>query len=256
MRVLTVPDPDAGGVIGADLIAALLSDSPAAVLGFATGSSPEPLYAELGARCRSGLDLGAVHGFLLDEYVGLPSGHPQSYRQVIKREVTDRLGLDAAQISGPDGSATDLEDAARRYERELVDAGGVDLQILGLGANGHIAFNEPGSRFDSSTRVVTLTEQTRSDNARFFGADLNRVPRQAITQGLATIGRARRLVMFAWGEHKSEAVAHAIEGEVTEQWPATVLQTHQDVTVILDHGAAALLHPTDTGSCGTSYAKH
>lgn len=248
MRVLIAPDEQTGGALAADLIEELIDDSPAAVLGFATGSSPEPLYAELAERAGRGPDLRRVRGFLLDEYVGLPPDHPQSYRQVIKREVVDRLGLAETLVAGPDGSARDLDAAAHRYEQQIRAAGGIDLQLLGLGANGHIGFNEPGSRFDSRTRVVTLTEQTRADNARFFEARIDRVPRQAITQGLATIQNTSRLILLAWGEHKAEAAAHAIEGEITERWPATILQTHPLVTVILDRPAAACLRVTATDS--------
>ncbi|HEX3804912.1 MAG TPA: glucosamine-6-phosphate deaminase [Solirubrobacteraceae bacterium] len=253
MKVLIVPDEDTGAVLAADLIRELVDELPNAILGFATGSTPEPLYAELAARSDRGLDLRGVHGFLLDEYVGLAAGHPQSYRQVIRREVSDRLGLDAAQISGPDGSALDLHSAARRYEQEICTVGGVDLQILGLGGNGHIGFNEPGSPFNSRTRVVTLTEQTRTDNARFFGGKVDSVPTHAITQGLATISSARRLVLLAWGEHKAEAAAQSIEGEMTERWPATMLQMHPDVTMILDHAAATLLHDTGIASLGSMH---
>ncbi len=249
MRVVIVPDGDAGGAVGAEIVADLVMEMPRAVLGLATGSSPEPLYAELAARSQQGLDLSGVRGFLLDEYVGLPSCHPQSYRQVITRRFTDRVGLDATRISGPDGSAQDLRDAASRYEQEIAAAGGIDLQILGIGANGHIGFNEPGSPFGSRTRVVTLTDRTRLDNARFFDGEVDRVPRQAISQGLTTISEARRLVLFAWGKHKAEAIAHAIEGELTERWPATVLQMHPDATVILDHAAAALLNDATVSRC-------
>jgi len=186
------------------------------------------------------LDLGRVRGFALDEYIGLPPGHPQSYRAVITREVVEPLGLDRAlvRVPGDDGGPT--EGAGERYERDIEAAGGVDLQVLGIGRTGHIGFNEPGSSLNSPTRVTLLTERTRSDNARFFRS-LAAVPRRVITQGLATICRAEHLVLIAAGEAKAEAVAAAVEGPLTASCPASVLQWHPRATVVLDEAAASLL---------------
>lgn len=252
MRVIVAPDRTAGGALAAELIEELITDSPTAVLGFATGSTPEPLYAELVVRAERGLDFSGLRGFLLDEYVGLPANHPQSYRHVIKKAVSEPLGLADEQIVGPEGDAPDADAAARRYEQQLRAEGGIDLQILGLGVNGHIAFNEPGSSFDSPTRVVPLSTQTRADNARFFGGSLDRVPLKAITQGLATISRASHLLLLAWGEHKAEAAAHAVEGKITEDWPATVLQRHPRVTVVLDRAAAGRLSRANLASADSA----
>ena len=172
--------------LAADTIEALVRARPSAVLGLATGSSPVATYAELVARHRAGTgpSYDEVRAFLLDEYVGLPPGHPQSYRATIARELTDDLGLPADRVHGPD--PTDVPTAGAAYEAQLAEAGGVDLQVLGIGSDGHLAFNEPGSSLSSTTRIKTLTEQTRRDNARFFGS-LDEVPHHVLTQGLGTI---------------------------------------------------------------------
>jgi glucosamine-6-phosphate deaminase len=179
-----------------------------------------------------------VRAFLLDEYVGLPPGHPQTYRATIARELTDDLGLAPERVQGPD--PTDVASAGAAYEGALERAGGVDLQILGIGTDGHLAFNEPGSSLGSRTRLKTLTRQTREDNARFF-EDLEDVPRHVLTQGLGTIQRARHLLLIATGESKAEAVAAAVEGPLTASCPASVLQLHPHATVLLDPAAAKLL---------------
>ncbi|MEO5779383.1 MAG: glucosamine-6-phosphate deaminase [Arthrobacter oryzae] len=219
------------------MVAALIRGKPDAVLGLATGSSPMPLYEALGAE---NLDLGRVRGFSLDEYLGLGSTHKHSYAQVIRREVVDRLGLAPALIHTPDGEAADGALEAAGFEDRIRAAGGIDLQVLGIGSNGHLAFNEPPSAFTSRTRVVELADSTRADNARFFDS-LEDVPTHAITQGLATIFEARHLLLIAHGHRKAEAVARAIEGPVTEQFPASMIQLHPNVTVILDEAAASKL---------------
>ena len=220
--------------------------SGAGTLGLATGSSPLSVYRELIRRHREeGLSFAAVRAFLLDEYVGLPVGHPQSYAQVIRTEFADHVDL--AGVSGPDGGASDVSCAATSYDALITSSGPMDVQLLGIGANGHIGFNEPGSALDSRTRVTTLTSQTREDNARFF-ASIDEVPHRVITQGLGTISSARHLVLIATGEHKAAAVAAALEGPVTPECPASVLQLHPRVTVVVDVGAAVGLgqgHPSD-----------
>src|SRR5581483_9559887 len=150
----------------------------------------------------------------LDEYVGLPAEHPESYRSVLRREVLEPLGIGMEAFLGPDGTAEDVQGACAAYEAALAGAGGVDLQLLGIGTDGHIGFNEPCSSLASRTRIKTLTEQTRRDNARFFDDDVDAVPRHVITQGIGTILEARHLVMLAWGWHKAEAVARCVEGPV------------------------------------------
>jgi glucosamine-6-phosphate deaminase len=230
--------------LAADTIEALVRARPAAVLGLATGSSPVAMYAELVARHRTGTgpSYEEVRAFLLDEYVGLPPGHPQSYRATIARELTDDLGLPADRVHSPD--PTDLPTAGAAYEAQLAEAGGVDLQVLGIGSDGHLAFNEPGSSLSSTTRIKTLTEQTRRDNARFFGS-LDQVPHHVLTQGLGTILRARRLLLIAIGAGKAAAVAAAVEGPLSASCPASVLQLHPHATVLLDAEAAAQLERAD-----------
>ncbi|HEY3438176.1 MAG TPA: glucosamine-6-phosphate deaminase [Actinotalea sp.] len=216
-----------------------------AVIGLATGSSPLAIYDELAARHARGLSFAGVRGFLLDEYVGLPEGHPEGYRATIEREVVQRVDLDPAMVLGPDGRAEDLVAACAAYEKAIADAGGVDVQILGIGTDGHIGFNEPGSSLASRTRIKTLTDQTRRDNARFFGGDVEAVPRHVLTQGLGTIMAARHLVLMALGTAKAEAVHQMVEGPISAMWPGTVLQMHPHVTVLLDEGAASRLQLAD-----------
>jgi glucosamine-6-phosphate deaminase len=242
-EVVIVPTREEAGELAAGEIAGLIGRKPDAVLGLATGSTPLPVYEALRGRLR-GADLSRVRGFALDEYVGLPAQHPQSYRSVIEREVIEQLGLDPSRVRVPEGSLEGIEHAGEDYERALVDAGGVDLQILGIGTDGHIGFNEPGSSFASLTRVKTLTRQTREDNARFFD-DPADVPRHCITQGLGTILRARHLVLLAFGEAKAAAVAGAVEGPLTASLPGSAIQLHPHVTVVVDEAAASQLRFAD-----------
>jgi glucosamine-6-phosphate deaminase len=240
MEVVPLDSADRVAALAADAIETLVRSTPGAVLGLATGASPLGTYRELVARHRAGTGpaYARVRVFLLDEYVGLPPGHPQSYRATIARELTDALGLDPARVHGPDPA--DVPTAGAAYERLLTEAGGVDLQLLGIGADGHLAFNEPGSSLASLTRLKTLTEGTRRDNARFFGT-IDEVPRHVLTQGLGTIQRARHLLLVATGAAKAAAVAAAVEGPVTASCPASVLQLHPHASVLLDPDAAALL---------------
>ncbi|WP_010203675.1 glucosamine-6-phosphate deaminase [Salinibacterium sp. PAMC 21357] len=235
-EVVIVDSKEAAGEVAADLIEALVRRTPDAVLGLATGSTPLTAWAALAAR---DLDLSAVRGFALDEYVGLPAGHPESYRSVITREVVEPLGLTPELVQVP-AECGPVETAGDDYERAIVAAGGVDLQILGIGSTGHIGFNEPGSSFASLTRVKTLTQQTRLDNARFFDS-ADDVPTHCITQGLGTIQRARHLVLLAFGENKAAALAGAVEGPVTASLPGSAIQLHSTVTVIVDEAAASEL---------------
>jgi glucosamine-6-phosphate deaminase len=210
-------------------------------LGLATGSSPLGLYAELAGAVSDGrLDLRRARGFALDEYVGLGRNHPQTYRQVLLREVCERLGLPPDRLHVPDGSGTDenaLMAAAADYERLIREAGGIDVQILGIGANGHLGFNEPGSSLTSRTRVKRLADRTRRDNARFF-ATAAEVPTHCVTQGLGTILDAGRLVLIATGAAKANAVAAAVEGALSATCPASIIQWHPDATIVLDDAAA------------------
>ncbi len=242
-EVIIVESKDAAGALVAEEIAALVAAKPTAVLGLATGSTPLPVYRALAER-RDSMDLSKITGFALDEYVGLPVEHPESYRSVINREVVEPLGLDPDRIHVPNGSLETIEHAGADYEAAIEAAGGIDLQILGIGTTGHIGFNEPGSSFASRTRVKTLTEQTRRDNARFFDSE-DDVPMHCITQGLGTIHRARHLVLLAFGEGKAPAIAGAVEGPVTASLPGSALQLHERATVIVDEAAASQLKNAD-----------
>ena len=242
MQLVILDTAEAIAERAADAIEDLLTSKPAAVLGTATGSSPLPLYDELARRCKAGrISFAQVEGFMLDEYVGLPEGHPERYATFMERNLRSRVDMRPGALHGPDALSEDLQAACDAYETAMAAAGYCDLQILGIGADGHIGFNEPGGPLDSTTHIDELTEQTRRDNARFFDGDIDAVPTRCITQGLGTIMRARRLVLIATGENKAEAIAHLVEGDIDAQWPATVMQNHADALVLVDPAAASLL---------------
>ncbi|MBM9503580.1 glucosamine-6-phosphate deaminase [Actinacidiphila acididurans] len=242
MEVVIVPDAATGGEIVAEAMAQLLRRKPDALLGVATGSTPLPVYRALAAKVGAGeVQVDRARVCQLDEYVGLPAGHPESYRSVLLREVVEPLGLSPDAFLGPDGAAQDIPAACQAYDAALSAAGGVDLQLLGIGTDGHIGFNEPGSSLASRTRIKTLTEQTRVDNARFFDGDIEQVPHHVITQGIGTILEARHLVLLATGEGKAEAVAQTVEGPVAAIVPASALQLHPHATVVVDEAAASEL---------------
>jgi len=246
VEVVITSGPEESARLAADAIEQLLTRKPDAVLGLATGSTPLPTYDELVRRRQAGrISFARARGFTLDEYIGLPAEHPQRYRNVIEQELVGRVDFGPDAVTGPDGLAEDLQAAAAAYERAIAEAGGVDLQILGIGTNGHIAFNEPGSSLASRTRVQPLAPQTRSDNARFFDGDVEAVPRLCFTQGLGTIMEARHLVLIATGEGKAPAVRQLVEGAVSAMWPATIMQHHPHATVLLDEAAASQLERAD-----------
>ncbi|HSU70342.1 MAG TPA: glucosamine-6-phosphate deaminase [Micrococcaceae bacterium] len=245
MEVVILPGSKEIGALAADAIEALVRRKPNAVLGLATGSSPLPVYDELARRhSEEGLGFSEAHGFALDEYVGLPAGHPESYREVIRREFTNRVDIKPENVHGPDGSAEDIPAACQAYEDAIRALGGVDLQILGVGTDGHIGFNEPGSSLASRTRIKTLIEQTRQDNARFFDR-IEDVPHHVVTQGLGTIMDARHVVLVATGAQKAEAVRDFVEGPVAAICAASVLQLHPHATILLDEAAASALKLAD-----------
>ncbi|MDX3363183.1 MULTISPECIES: glucosamine-6-phosphate deaminase [Streptomyces] len=246
MEVVIVPDAAAGGELVANALARLVGHKPEALLGVATGSTPLPVYQALGAKVRAGeVDTSRVRIAQLDEYVGLPAEHPESYRSVLAREVLKPLGIGMDAFMGPDGTAEDVQAACEAYDAALATAGGVDLQLLGIGTDGHIGFNEPCSSLASRTRIKTLTEQTRVDNARFFDGDIAQVPHHVITQGIGTILEARHLVLLATGEGKADAVAATVEGPVAAVCPASALQLHPHATVVVDEAAASKLKLAD-----------
>ncbi|WP_194784914.1 glucosamine-6-phosphate deaminase [Actinomyces haliotis] len=250
MEIVVLDSPEQIAQRAADLIEGVLAERPDAVLGTATGSSPLPLYEELARRCSSGrLSLARVTAFMLDEYVGLPDDHSERYHAFMERHLQTVTDLPAESLHGPEApagaDADALEVACRRYEDAMAAAGYCDLQILGIGSDGHIGFNEPGGPLDSRTHVGVLAESTRRDNARFFEGDVDAVPTRCLTQGLATIMEARRLVLIATGEGKASAVAAMVDGPVSEDLPASVLQQHDDALILLDPAAASGLT-----SCG------
>lgn len=246
MEVIICPDESQVGELAAAKIARVARDTgPSVVLGVATGSSPLRAYEALARLVAAGtVDLSQASAFALDEYVGLPEGHPESYAEVIRRTVTEPLGLDPSRVRCPDGFAADLEAAGPAFEAAIRAAGGVDIQLLGVGSNGHIGFNEPTSSLSSRTRIKTLAERTRLDNRRFFSS-LDDVPDHCMTQGLGTIMDARNVVLVAQGESKAHAIAAVVEGPVTSMYPGSVLQLHQNATIIVDGAAAAELSLAD-----------
>lgn len=245
MEVVILPTPRDVASLAADAVVRLLRRRPDAVLGLATGSSPLGVYDELARRCAAGeVSFVQARAFLLDEYVGLAPGHPESYRQVIARELEERVDFRPGAVEGPDGAADDLPSACARYESAISAAGGVDLQILGIGTDGHVAFNEPSSSLSSRTRIKTLTEQTRRDNARFFDSP-DDVPHHVLTQGLGTVSEARHVVLLATGGGKAAAVRDMVEGPVSAYCPASVLQLHPHASVLLDEDAARDLSLAD-----------
>lgn len=242
MEIVITRSADESGGVAADAIERLITTNPSPVLGLATGSSPLPIYTELIRRHRSdGLSFKHVSAFLLDEYVGLQPGCPQSYRSVIAHEFADHVNLPVAAVVGPQLNDADPAGSGQDYENLIRERGGIDLQVLGVGSDGHIAFNEPTSSLASRTRFKTLTQQTRVDNARFFDGDVEAVPRHVLTQGIGTILEARHLVLIATGANKASAVAHLVEGPLTAMCPASALQLHPKVTVLIDEDAASQL---------------
>lgn len=226
--------------VAADKIEDLVRRDGELTLGLATGSTPELLYAELTRRVRGGLDLSGLRITSLDEYIGLPADDLHSYHHYIQERVIGPWGIDPTRVRLPDGSRADCHTAAMEFAAELAAHGGVDLQLLGIGANGHIGFNEPGSALDSGTRVVELTDSTRHANARFFDSE-DQVPRRAITQGLGTICQAKQIMLLASGPTKAPAVHDLVHGPVTAQLPASVLHRHPHASVLLDQQAAGTL---------------
>jgi glucosamine-6-phosphate deaminase len=237
MEIIIQPTPEAATQVAARMLGRLLREKPDAVLGLATGSTPLLLYREL---IRMNLDWSRVTTFNLDEYVGLPEEHPQSYHRFMWEHLFQHVNVRKDNIHLPDGNSPDIPGFCEDYERRIRAAGGIDLQVLGIGREGHIGFNEPTSSLASRTRIKTLTEQTRQDNARFFGSEAE-VPWHVITLGIGTIMEARQTVLLAFGEGKARAVAAAVEGPITAMNPASVLQLHPAAKVCLDEAAADAL---------------
>jgi glucosamine-6-phosphate deaminase len=245
MEVIVEKDATSASATAARVVARLVRSRPDAVLGLASGATPIPLYEELVRVHRhEGLDFARVTTFSLDEYVGLGRDHPQSYARFLREHLLDPVGVPEGAAHSPDGLAADIPGHCRAYEDAIRAAGGIDLQILGIGADGHIAFNEPGSSLASRTRIKTITEGTRRNNARHFASE-EEVPLHVITMGVGTILDARTCLLLAFGSGKARAVAAAVEGAVTASVPASALQFHPDVKVFLDAAAASDLSRID-----------
>ena len=243
MEINVRPTAKEVGVSAADIIEPFVRDG--ATLGLATGSTPNPTYMELARRHREeNLSFAQCDAFLLDEYVGLERSDEQSYYATIRRELTHHVDIDDAKVHSLDGTADNPHQAAADYEQAIKDAGGVSIQILGVGSNGHIAFNEPTSSLRSRTRLINLHPRTIEDNARFFEHE-NEVPRQALSQGIGTILEARNLILIATGEGKADAVKALVEGPLSAHCPASALQVHNHATVVVDEAAASKLAELD-----------
>ncbi|MCX8154933.1 MAG: glucosamine-6-phosphate deaminase [Verrucomicrobiae bacterium] len=241
MEVIIQQDAEAASLLVAKLIAKALRENPFLVLGLATGGTMEAVYAHLVRMHKEeGLDFSLCRTFNLDEYVGLPPEDPNTYRQYMQRHLFSHVNINPRMTHLPNGMAADLERECEEYEKLIKRFGGVDLQLLGIGRDGHIGFNEPLSALLSRTRVKALTPTTVAQNAIYFG-DPNKVPRRAITMGVGTILDARRCLLLATGAHKAEIVAKAVEGPVTAMISATALQLHPKCTVVVDEAAASKL---------------
>jgi glucosamine-6-phosphate deaminase len=237
VEVIVVPSTDAACLRAARIVARLLRAKPDAALALPTGSTPRAIYAELVRQHRhEGLSFARATAFNLDEYVGIPPDHPGAFRQAMDDALYRHVDLPRESAHAPDGQAADLSAACARYEAEIAAAGGLDLALLGLGIDGHIAFNEPTSSFGSRTRLKTLAEETRATNQHLFGVEP--VPHHALTVGIATILSARRCLLVAFGAAKTAAVAKLVEGPLTAFVPASALQLHPHATVIVDETAA------------------
>ena len=242
MEIIIQQNEQAASVAAARVIARLVCEKPNAVLGLATGSTPLPLYGELIRMHREeGLDFSTVTTFNLDEYVGLERDHEQSYHSFMWQNLFSQINIDPDKVHIPDGMTCNVSATCTAYEQAIVDAGGIDLQVLGIGSDGHIGFNEPTSSFASRTRIKTLTRETVADNARFFDGDESKVPRHCITMGIGTIMDAGSTIMLAFGAGKAEAIAAMVEGPVAAMVPASILQHHANAKVFIDESAAAKL---------------
>ena len=241
MEIIIQSTPEMATAIAARVIARLLRDKPDAVLGLATGSTPVLLYRELVALK---LDWRKVTTFNLDEYIGISPQHPQSYHSFMWENLFRHINIPVKNVHIPDGMAKDVPASCDLYEKQIRAAGGIDLQVLGIGTDGHIGFNEPTSSLVSRTRIKTLTQQTIRDNARFFGSEAV-VPHHVITMGIGTIMEARQNILLAFGEKKAEAISEAVEGPVTAMNPASALQFHARAKVFLDEPAASKLKKAD-----------
>ena len=241
MLVLIKEDFRQMSVEASHQVASQIKLKPDSVIGFATGSTPLAMYKELiKMHKEEGLDFSKVISFNLDEYVGLQPSHPESYHYFMWENLFKHININPSNVHIPMGMADNIELFCNWYEDKIKSYGGIDLQILGIGGNGHIAFNEPGSSLGSRTRIKTLGEKTRLDNSRFF-SHFEHVPKYAITMGVGTIMEAKKLLLLANGSNKAEAIKATVEGPIMAKYPATIVQYHRYATIIIDKEAASML---------------
>lgn len=243
-RIMQIHLYDSAAQVGqaaATLIAAQIIAKPDSVLGLATGSTPIPTYQELIRLCKGGvLDFSRVRSFNLDEYCNLPVDHEQSYHSFMRQQLFDHINIDPANTRVPDGNARDQAAECASYDTAINQAGGIDIQVLGIGRNGHIGFNEPADTFVYGCHIVNLTQSTIQANRRFFDSE-DDVPRQAISLGIGSIMNARRILLLATGADKAEAIRNAVYGDINPRTQASILRTHSNVIFLLDKAAAGLL---------------
>ncbi len=229
-------------------IAAAVAARPSIVLGLPTGRTPLALYRELGVLHRNGADFSGVTTFNLDEFLGLPPTHPGSYRSFMEEHLFRHVNIPIERHNFLDGGAADPVRECARYEQAIADAGGIDLQVLGIGTNGHIGFNEPARELEARTHRVTLKPETRRSNAALFGGEPSQVPAEALSMGMASILDARAIVLVATGRAKASCVERAVNGPLTTELPASFLQLHHDIDIMLDEAAAAGLREGDAAT--------
>ena len=241
MKLIVTKNYEELSKIAAEEFVKVVIEKPTAVLGLATGGSPVGMYKELIAKCQNNeLDFSKCTSINLDEYIGLNPEHEQSYRNFMNTNLFNHININKNRTFVPNGLAQNLEEECKNYDNKIEELGGIDVQLLGIGNNGHIAFNEPGDELSAGTHIISLTESTIEANARFFDS-IDEVPRKALTMGLGGIMKAKKIILIASGEGKAEAIKGLFSGKITTENPATMLQMHRDVVVIVDEAAAKLI---------------
>lgn len=243
MLIYTVKNYNEMSKKAANIIAAQILFKPNSILGLATGSTPEGLYAELVKKYENGeLDFSKIQSFNLDEYYGLEASHDQSYRFYMNKHLFSKINIPAENTHLPNGTNLDSDNECHKYENSIANAGGIDLQLLGLGNNGHIGFNEPSDNFSFKTNCVELTKSTLEANSRFFDNDISKMPTKAYTMGIGTIMRAKKILLVVSGEGKAEILNKALFGKITPEVPASILQLHNNVIIVADEAASKYLN--------------
>lgn len=241
MNVHVFKDSQAVAKATAMVFAAQMSEKPDSVLGLATGATPVETYQQLISLYKDGqIDFAKAHSYNLDEYIGLDTDHPQSYRYFMQEQLFNHINIDIQNTHVPSGIARDLAAVCAAYDASIISDGGIDLQLLGIGKNAHIGFNEPSNSFSKGTLVADLSESTLNANAKFFDSE-DEMPRQAVSMGIAGIMKSRKILLLALGKDKAKAISDMVNGPITPQVPASILQLHANVVVLLDEAAASML---------------